>query len=102
MRTPRKYAPTSKPTQQYLSLLFDPLISRDSETFEWLPMIARQWEIRDLVTLKDGTKIEGRIREETDAEVKIPADVRAKIAEYAKYQAYLKARGKSQTASKGR
>ncbi|GAB4323697.1 MAG: hypothetical protein Kow0059_19060 [Candidatus Sumerlaeia bacterium] len=70
-RTLNLLTENAAPTQEYLALLFDSLISRDSETLEWLPWIARRWEIRDLVTLKSGEVIEGRIRSETEREVVI-------------------------------
>lgn len=57
------------PTRQVHQYLRNDLVERDPETFEWLPMLARWFEIRDTVELTDGTRLEGRIISEDDAKV---------------------------------
>jgi peptide/nickel transport system substrate-binding protein len=53
----------SRHVYQYLS---HQLAERDRETFEWLPVLARWWAVRDTVLLTDGTSHEGRVLSETD------------------------------------
>jgi len=53
------------------SFIFDSLITRDPETLEWLPWIAKRWETRDRIILKDGSVIEGKIVGQTDKNIKI-------------------------------
>jgi ABC-type transport system substrate-binding protein len=45
------------------------LIDRDKETFEWLPFLCRYWTTRDVVVLKDGRRLEGRVVSEDDKKV---------------------------------
>lgn len=54
-----------------LKYLSNSLISRDPETFEYYPVLARNWEMRDLVILKDGKRLEGRVIEESDTAIRI-------------------------------
>ena len=50
---------------QYLLLnVYDCLVERDYETFEFVPWIAHSWEVADIVQLKDGKRLEGRITSE--------------------------------------
>ncbi|MEW6535965.1 MAG: ABC transporter substrate-binding protein [Candidatus Auribacterota bacterium] len=58
-------------SQNINSFLFDSLITRHSETLEWLPWIAKRWEERDLVVLKDGSMVEGRIVEINETALRI-------------------------------
>lgn len=51
----------SAASQEISGMLFDSLIIRHSETFEYLPWIARYWETRDWIELDNGTRIEGLI-----------------------------------------
>ena len=53
------------------SFIFDSLITRDPETLEWLPWIAKRWETRDRIILKDGSAIEGKIIDESENIVKL-------------------------------
>jgi peptide/nickel transport system substrate-binding protein len=43
---------------EIMAYIYDSLIIRDPETFEWLPSMAYSWEIRDVLE-KDGERIEG-------------------------------------------
>lgn len=55
--------------QKIMGYLFDSLITRHSETLEWLPWIAKHWEEKDLVQLEDGENIEGKIIAENDTSI---------------------------------
>jgi len=57
-----------------LGYMGDSLISRDPETFEYLPWVAKSWEIRDLVVLKNGQRLEGRVLSETSDTVTLAED----------------------------
>lgn len=58
-------------SQHVNSFLFDSLITRDPETLEWLPWIAKRWEERDVVYKTDGSAIEGRIISQDNDSVSI-------------------------------
>ncbi|MDX9701792.1 MAG: ABC transporter substrate-binding protein [Candidatus Auribacterota bacterium] len=51
----------SSTSQEIVGMLFDSLIIRHTETFEYLPWMAKYWETRDWIQLTDGTRIEGVI-----------------------------------------
>lgn len=54
------------PTATVYNYMNDALLTRDPETFEYLPMLARGWKTRDAVILKDGKRIEGRVVDDTE------------------------------------
>ncbi|RMG07085.1 MAG: hypothetical protein D6731_24400 [Planctomycetota bacterium] len=54
------------PTQQVYQYLSNDLVERDRETFEWLPMLARWFEVQDTVELTSGERLIGRIVSEED------------------------------------
>jgi peptide/nickel transport system substrate-binding protein len=49
---------------QVLGYVYDSLLTRDPETFEWLPWIAHTWEIRDIAFI-GGKPVEGFYDEKT-------------------------------------
>ncbi len=55
-----------EPTRQVYQYLGQRMAQRDRETFEWLPMLARWWAVRDTVLLQDGTVHEGRVVSESE------------------------------------
>lgn len=55
------------PTRQVYQYLSHTLAGRDRETFEWLPELARWWEVHDTVDLVSGERLVGRVVAE-DAE----------------------------------
>ncbi len=57
---------TDATTQEMCGYTYDSLAAKQFETFELLPQIARFWKTRDLVFLKDGRKLEGRVVSEDD------------------------------------
>jgi peptide/nickel transport system substrate-binding protein len=63
---------TSRGINKYI---FEGLIDRDVENFERVPGLAKGWEIRDLVDLKDGKTLDGRLLEETAEEIKFAPGV---------------------------
>lgn len=62
---------TDATTQMVFGYLYDSLASKDGETFEMVPALARFWKTRDLLFLKDGKKLEGRVvsEDETSGDV---------------------------------
>ena len=46
------------PTQDVFQYLSDRLATRDRETYEWLPMLARWWKEQDTLELADGRMVE--------------------------------------------
>jgi len=56
-------------TQVILGYIFDSMITRHSETLEWLPWLAKYWQEKDLITLKNGSSIEGRILSDNDGKI---------------------------------
>jgi len=78
------------PTRQVHQYLRDELAKRDRETFEWLPHLARWWEVRDTIAFRDGpegggeeVELQGRIRGETeDAVTFAPGASRVTLVEH--------------------
>ncbi|MBI3725533.1 hypothetical protein HY251_16505 [bacterium] len=58
-----------QPTQTVYGYMHDSLLSRDTERFEFVPMLSRYWKTRDIVVLKDGKRLEGRVVSEDEAKV---------------------------------
>ena len=48
-------------TQDVYQYMSDTLATRDRETFEWLPMLARWWKEQDTLELTDGRSFSGRL-----------------------------------------
>ncbi|MEZ0227431.1 MAG: ABC transporter substrate-binding protein [Planctomycetota bacterium] len=54
------------PTGTVYNYMNDFLLTRDPETFEYLPILAKSWKTCDVVKLKDGTRLEGRVVEDEE------------------------------------
>lgn len=61
---------TDATSQYILGYIYDSLITRDSETFEYMPWLAWCWEVQDMIKLKDGKILEGRITSESADSIK--------------------------------
>jgi peptide/nickel transport system substrate-binding protein len=59
------YNNNDAPSRSVNRYIFEAFIDRDPENFERIPLLAKAWEIRDVVDLKDGTTLEGRVLSET-------------------------------------
>jgi len=76
IRTPAEFGglnpilTTSRDDQGVIRLLFEPLMRRDPETFEYRPRLAWSWDEQDIVIFKDGRRATGVIVERTDAAIR--------------------------------